>query len=252
MDLTSQAINAALCSDWEKAIEINSKILKNNCASVDCLNRLGKAYLELGESKKAATMFRKVLKIDKYDPIASRNLARATAPQMPVKKTGNQQPCQKTYSRNPALDFLEEPGKTKLINLVNLAPLKILLKQKQADQVELVLKRHTVMATDLEKNYLGSLPDDIGHRLSLLIKGGNHYCALIKSVSKNSLVIFVRETCRAKKLVNTPSFIANSNDYFSFVRDELVADQPTTSEGESDDDASSAEKLHADEEAEAQ
>lgn len=251
MDLATLAINAALCNDWKKAAEINAKLLKTDCQNVDCLNRLGKAYLELGENKKAATIFRKVLKIDKYDSIAQRNLARTTAPVSDKKSVESSLP--RGYLPHPALDFLEEPGKTKLINLVNLATLRVLLKQKQADHLQLILKRHTVIATDLENNYLGSLPDDIGHRLSVLISGGNKYCALVKSVSKNGLVIFVRETARAKKFADTPSFIANNNDYFSYVRDEMIADAPpVVSEADADEDTSTAEKLHADEETEAQ
>jgi hypothetical protein len=248
MDLAALAIKAALCSDWQKAVEINAKLLKTDCQNIDCLNRLGKAYLELGDNKKAATILRKVLKIDKYNPIAQKNLARAFSPATVKKTTSNSQVG--STPRNPALDFLEEPGKTKLINLVNLAPTRTLLKQKQADHLNLVLKRHTVMAEDSDGNYLGSLPDDLAHRLAILIKGGNKYCVLVKSVSKNGLIIFVRETFRAKKYTDTPSFATNSGDYFSYVRDELVADTPNITT-EEDDDASAAEKLHADEESEA-
>ncbi len=252
-DLSSQAIRAALSSDWQKAVELNSEILKadGDEGNVDCLNRLGKAYLELGDNKKAATILRKVLKIDKYDPIATRNLARATTSGS-VKKTlpGSQTPV--ACARNPSPDFLEEPGKTKLVPLVNLAPMRVLLKLNQADAVTLIPKRHTVVAENREGAYLGSLPDDIGHRLSILIKGGNHYGALAKSVSKSSLVIFIRELTRVKKFADTPSFIANSQDYFSYIRDELLTDAPVETDADPEDDTpASAKLLHADEEPEA-
>lgn len=261
MDLSSQAIKAALCADWQKAVDINNQILKNDCQNVDCLNRLGKAYLELGEYKKAAAAFRKVLKIDKYNPIAQKNLARAlSAPT--IKKKASNKPSKTATTRpntsnrplqNPALDFLEEPGKTKLVSLVNLGSTRILLKQKQADQVFLILKRRTVMVEDAEGNYLGSLPDDLSHRLYMLIKHGNKYCALIKSASKNCLVIFIREIFRAKKLADTPSFAANIEDYFSYIRDDLTASPTLEDENDNEEDTDGenlnlAEHLHADEE----
>lgn len=221
-ELKAKAIAAALGCDWKSAIEINSKLLVENSSDLDSLNRLGRAYLELGQNPKAATFFRKVLKIDKYNPIAQRNLTRATQGKA----------CQKTATsqvRAP-INFLEEPGKTKLVALVNIAPAATLLEQKQADQVILAPKRHTVIALDAHENYLGALPDDLGHRLSFLIKGGNRYCALTKSVSKSSIVLFIREISRAKRFADTPSFITSGADYFSFIRDESTEAESESAE----------------------
>lgn len=245
-DLTPAAISAALCCDWKKAIEINIQIIKETGENIDCLNRLGRAYLEMGENKKAALCFKKVLKIDKYDSIANRNLARSQ--QAPVAKRAQSSAISPSLN-SVAMSFLEEPGKTKLVALVNLAPARVLLKQKQADTVLLVPKRHTIVATDQEGNYLGSLPDDLGHRLSLLMKGGNHYCAVTKSVTQNSIVIFIRELLRAKRFTDTPSFITNSGDYFSFVRED-VPGEATHAEAEAEDEGTISEKLHQDEEPE--
>jgi tetratricopeptide (TPR) repeat protein len=82
---TDAAIVAALSSNWEKALEINNRILVTCPDDLDCLNRIGKAYLELGDYKKAAIFFRKVLKINKYDQIATRNLAKVTQSSAPKK-----------------------------------------------------------------------------------------------------------------------------------------------------------------------
>lgn len=237
-DLRNEAIAAALSSDWKKAVEVNAAILHEDGNNVDCLNRLGRAHLELGDNKKAVLYFKKVLKIDKYDPIATRNLARAL--QAPVGKKN-------VRSKTTQFNFLEEPGKTKLVALVNLAPAKILLKQERADSINLSPRRHTVIVSDQEGNYLGSLPDDLGHRLSILIKGGNSYCALTKSVSTTSMIIFIRETVRAKKFADTPSFTANAGDYFSFVREDVAESGAVETEEE---EGTISEKLHADEEPE--
>lgn len=218
-DQTNNAIDAALKCDWQKAIDINSHLLKSEPNDLDCLNRLGKAYLENGDNKKASLYFRKVLKIDKYNPIAQKNLARASDTKTTKKSSG---------ATKSQATFLEEPGKTKLIALVNVAPASILLKQDNADCLTLSPKRHTVVVEDADGNYLGALPDDMGHRLGVLIKGGNKYEATVKSVSKSSLVVFLRELERSKKFHNTPSFLnSNSADYLSSIREEIVVSEPT-------------------------
>lgn len=251
LDLAANAINAALASDWKKAVALNSQILKENKDDADCLNRLGKAYLELGQNKKAASAFRQVLKIDKYNPIAQKNLARALSFR-PV-------PCSLASApppKNTPLSggFLEEPGKTRLVALVNIAPASVLLKQKQAEVIRLVPKKHGVVVTDLAGTYLGALPDDLGHRLAALIKGGNQYCALTKSVAKNGVVVFIREIFRSKRFANTPSFTAGNADYFSFIREEASGSEEIAASHEGDDTAEGFEetpalaKLHQDEE----
>ncbi len=238
-DLNAKAIDAALVGNWEKAVELNSKLLKTDPNNIDCLNRLGKALFELGDCPKACKTLRKVLRMDKYNAIAQRNLARAS-------QTTTGKKTVTTPAASPILSFLEEPGKTKLIALVNLTTSVDLLAQNQTESLILTPKRHTVVVTNTQDHYLGSLPDDVGHRLSVLIKGGNKYCAFIKSVTKCTLVIFVRETTRAKKYSDTPSFITNSADYFSYIREETPTVEPVVEE---DDDATpTAEKLHADEE----
>jgi hypothetical protein len=37
------------------------------------------------------------------------------------------------------------------------------------------------------------LPDDLAHRMLILIQGGNKYEGFVKSVSKNTLFIFLKE-----------------------------------------------------------
>ena len=215
-DDDAAAVNAALSSDWKRAEAINKKILDEKPLDIDCLNRLGKAYLELGENKKAVAVFRKVLKINKYDPIAQKNLNRALQVK-PFRK-----PPENHYVQRPAADFLEEPGKTKLVNLVNVASGPILLEQSYADRVALTPRRHTMIVTNLSETYLGALPDDLARRLLLLTKGGNRYECFVKSVCKNAINVFIRETFRAKRFAATPSFSSSNIDYFSSVREDLL------------------------------
>lgn len=249
------AISAALSLNWSKALEINTKILDTCPDDIDCLNRIGKAYLELGDYKKAALFFKKVLKISKYDQIASRNLARVTQASAPKKSALN---AKKASGPHLLTSFLEEPGKTKIVNLVNLAPIKTLLSLDNADPVSLLPKRHTVFIEDQNGNYLGAIPDDLAHRLLILIKGGNKYEGFVKSCSKNILTVFLKELSRAKKFHNTPSFPASGNEYLSFIREDnssddsktKTAEQEVADEVDSEDSSFAKNNIHQDEEEE--
>ena len=239
------AVSAALSLDWETAKKLNEVLLKECPNDVDCLNRLGRAYLELGSSKKAAQIFRQVLRLSRYDPIATKNLARAT--QSPKRRQG----LNGGKIRLP-INFIEEPGKTKLISLVNVAPTKVLLTQDYANPVKFTPRRHTILVCDFEERYLGALPDDLGHRLLVLIRGGNKYEGFVKSVSKNSITIFVREVSRGKRFYNTPSFTSTGGDYLSYLREESSEDHKVgggSDEDETEDEISPrAKNLHTDEE----
>lgn len=238
----TDAVAAALRNDWDLAVKLNTAILKECPEDVDCLNRLGKAHLELGDNKKACLLFKKVLKISRFDPIATKNLVRAQ--QNPAKKASKNGHSNNGNSSTPVA-FLEEPGKTKIIALVNVAPANVLLNLNYADKIIITTKRHTVMATDQDGKYLGAFPDDLGHRLLVLTKGGNEYEAFVKGVSKNSITVFVRESVRAKKFHDTPSFAANGNDYLSYVREDTLAvhepqvGEETTKVSEDEDDGTS-------------
>lgn len=254
---TDAAILAAISLDWKKALEINNRILAGCPEDLDCLNRIGKAYLEIGDYKKAAVFFKKVLKINKYDQIAIKNLAKATQSNAPKKKSDANPGSQKSTS--PFLiSFLEEPGKTKVVSLVNLAPSRTLLSLNTADPVQIIIKRHSVFSYNEDGVYLGALPDDVSHRMLILIQGGNKYEAFVKSFSKNSLTVFLREISRAKKFHNTPSFASSGSDYLSFIREDSSSseevkqrsDTENADENDTEDSGFQKSNIHQDEEEE--
>ena len=206
-DLESQAINQALKANWPKAIELNLKCLSSSPNDVDCLNRLAKAYLEAGEISKCIKALKKVLIIDKYNSIAKKNLQRLADFHKCKKLKGVQKP-----PINPSCLFIEEPGKTKILRLLNLAPKSTITTVEPLDEVYLTPKRHTVQVTTLEDKYIGALPDDIAKRLTTLIKGGNKYDAFIKSVKRKEIDVFVREVHKSNRFRNQPSFLSKLKD----------------------------------------
>ena len=200
IDLHEKAINLALHQDWKSAIDINTEILKKEDNNLDALNRLAFAYFQTGDAAQAKRLYQKVLKLDEYNQIAIKNLDKLTS----VKRKGSVAPA----SRVSPLMFLEEPGKTKIVVLVNLAPERILASLASGQEVFLKEKRHTMEVRDAEGVYLGALPDDLSFKLTKFIKGGNTYHTVIKSIGKNQLIVFVREVSRSKKFANQPSFVS--------------------------------------------
>ena len=73
---SKHAITLALESRWEESIDVNKSILENFPNDVDAHNRLGKAYMELGEYAKAKEAYTRASKLDQYNTIARKNLQR--------------------------------------------------------------------------------------------------------------------------------------------------------------------------------
>lgn len=220
-DLLAQALNAAKSSLWQEAARLNLEILKEEKEDTEALNRLAHAYKELGQIKESLAAYRKVLKLDRFNPIASKNLKFLEALPKNLKKTGSNNNVPKNLSET----FLEEPGKTKIVNLINLAPLSILMGLSCGSPVNLAIKRHTVNAVDQTGSYLGALPDDLSAKLMRLIDGGNRYEAFVKTVAKKALTIFVRELSRANRFKNQPSFPVISTNHL-YHEDELKMADP--------------------------
>ncbi len=212
-DLAQQAIAQALSGDWVKALELNKKILKENKGDVDALNRMARAYAELGDIKKAKETAEKVIKLDPFNNIATRALK---------KWKGLKSGSTDASGPSSAQAFLEEPGKTKMLPLLHLGPTSIVAKLDSGDVVELSPHRHRVSVNTKEGKYIGRLADDIAARLRKLIQAGNEYQVLIKSIDDDGVTVFIRETKRADKIASIPSFSSEKIEYVSFTPPELV------------------------------
>lgn len=195
---TALAIAEALAQNWKEAIRINLSLLTIDSKNIDALNRLGYAYIQTGQTNLAKQCFKKVLALDQYNTIASRNLNKLL--------TGKQrQTISQSALRASPLTFLEEPGKTKIAVCVKLAPAKTLLTLSSGQEVQLKPKRHSVEIRNGEM-YLGVLPDDLSFKLIKFISGGNRYQVVVQSIGVNTLVVFLRELSRGKRFAKQPSF----------------------------------------------
>jgi len=238
MDHAELAIKAALERRWKDAITENLLSLKENPKDPDSLNRLGRAYLETGQKTKATETYQKVLKIDKFNVIAQKNLVL-----LKTFKVSRDKEAKANSPRQPAV-FLEEPGVTKTISLIRLGDVKILSHLHPADEVKIVSRQHTVCVVTPKNDYVGKLPDDLAFRLRDFLKEGNVYDAWIRSVEVSNhakvptaVKIFVREVSRAPKFKLTPSFpMSEKLTYAAFTPPELIHEEkPDVSSTEEQD-----------------
>lgn len=235
------AIEAALNNNWPEAVSINEALLKDSPKEIETLNRLARAYMENGLVGKSKTTYKYVLELDPYNSIAAKNLEKLTGL---TKKDIAQAKTNSNGAGPISADlFLEEPGRTKVIELQDLAMSKILATLHTGDPVTMETKGSEVMVT-LNNKRLGKLPPQYAEKISQAIKAGSKFTAIIKAVSVNrhnfspkkqslrsgglklkngaTVTLFVRESVHAPKLGGTPIFQSNNNHLTSFVREDTL------------------------------
>lgn len=214
-NLSQLAIDAALDSRWIDALKLNKKIIKFDPQNVDALARLARVYMEMGRINLARKYYGEVVKIDPYNPIASKNLKIIKSFKSNGKNCHLQNGVNGLAKLSAAL-FLQEPGKTKIVNLLKVAEPQRLSKAYCGMPVQMVIKNRKITIVDNEGNYLGVLPDDTSHLLFRLTKGGSKYDLIIKSIRVNGLAVMIKETFRSKRFKNQPSFLESSADDVTF------------------------------------
>ena len=218
IDLAQKAISSALNGNWEETVNLNRQILKSNPKDIDSLNRLARAYRELGDIEKAKKITLRVLKLDPYNKIALKSLSKwkSQATSMHFNNEDNE-----THSLKPE-DFLEESGKTKLVSLMHLGDEKVISQLDAGDLVNISPHLHKVAITTQKGLYIGKLPDDLAARIKKLIRNGYQFQTLVKSAFINEVKVFIRELSRGRSFEDYPSFPSEKINYISFTPPELV------------------------------
>jgi len=198
--LKDKAIQAMLVGNWKDAAALNKTLITEDPDDIDALNRLAYIFTIMGKIQDAKSTYKKVLKIDILNQIATKNIKKLT-------EMGLRHAVKDLSSiKNMNHTFLEETGKTKVITLVNTAQPKIIALLTTGQPIVIAIKRSKIFVQNQDKQYLGVLPDDVGRRLIKLIKGGNTYEACVKSATEHKVCVFMKETKRASKYKNQPSF----------------------------------------------
>lgn len=199
--LKDNAIKLALDNNWEEAILVNKEILTESPKDIDSLKRLAYAFMQSGKFVDAKETYNAIIDLDSTNPIATKNLRKLMA--LSQQKNG--------VSSSPHINhmdnvFIQEAGKTKTVDLTNVADKKTLMSLQHGDDIQLIIKRSKIFALTSDKTFIGMLPDNVGIRLIGCMKGGNEYQACIKGVDDKNVTVFIKETKRAKKYINQSSF----------------------------------------------
>ena len=183
------AISFAIDGDWQKAVSANKDILHVYPKNTEALNRLGKAFLELGLYVNALSTFSTVLEISPTNTIAQKNLLRVKSLQKKDKT-----PTRKK-SLQPEL-FIENTGKSTLVSLDCSDKKDILSNLSPGDELILTRSQHNISVTNETGDCVGKLDVKLGARLIRLIDHGNQYSISVANILSNKIVGVIRETFR--------------------------------------------------------
>lgn len=214
--LKLQAIAAAKAGQWDDALAFNLTALEQNPDDLGTLNRLGISQLSLGQKKAAKETFERVLTLDKTNQLAQKNLHRLKGKTVPSLLFSNRH-------------FIEEPGKTKVVELHRLASKPILVELRVGTACVLKTKKRYI-SVEANDSYIGALPEDLSFRMTKLMESGNQYEAAVWAASATSCSVFLKEIHRSASNADIASFPClhnqqNHNDDFDpLLSDEYILD----------------------------
>lgn len=197
--LQLKAIKAAKDEKWDEAIDLNQQILELDAKDLGALNRIGVAYLQSGHPTKAKKTFNQVLEQDSSNILAKKHLKAIK---------------QKKKSTKPLFSrehFIEEPGRSKIVELHRLASKSVLEKLSVSEKCSFKLKGRYISVETESGDHIGALPEDLSFRLAKLIKQGNTYECFVYSTTSKSCRVFVKELKRSPKLADVNSFPLNKS-----------------------------------------
>ena len=197
---SKHAITLAMEGHWREAVEVNLSIIEKFPNDIDAHNRLGKAYLEMGEYAQAKATYQKALKLDQYNTIAKKNIQR-----LDLMGEGAAAPNSNTEKADPNL-FIEEIGKAGVVNLYQIAPGERLVKMMAGDKVFLKPQDASLAVENIREEYLGLVPSKFALRLMKLMEGGNKYTCAVVASNENAISVIIRETYQDPSQIDQVSF----------------------------------------------
>jgi len=199
---SKQAVALAMDGRWREAVSANQSLIESFPNDVNAYNRLGRAYMELGEYSQAEEAYRHAIELDPYNLIAKKNLERLSRLGKTV--VGLQGGLDKVEPQQ----FVEETGKAGLVKLYHLAAPEILAKMGAGDKVYLKIDGSSLIVENALGEYLGRIEPRHEQRLIKLMGGGNRYSAAIVSSMEGMVTVIIREVYQHPSQVGRPSFPA--------------------------------------------
>jgi hypothetical protein len=216
--MAKQAIDLAMQNRWKEAIVVNQSIIEGLPTDVDAYNRLGKAFMELGELTKAREAYNKALELGPNNSIAKKNLDRIAKLRKARATVSDER------RRVPPDLFIGEVGKAGVVNLINVASASVLARMAAGDQVYLKASGPHLIVENEAGDNLGQVEMPHSFRLNKLMEGGNEYTAAIVSVDDSSLRVIIRETHQHPSQLGRLSFPPKSppDGFQTHVKDSLL------------------------------
>ena len=194
-----EAIILAQEERWKEAVALNERIIDQSPNNINALNRMGKAYSELGQNAQAMEAYDRAAKIDPKNNIAHKSLARLSHIQDTKKSSRDGKSINSSF-------FIEETSKARAVNLYRLAPTQQLAKMSEGDEIFLNVKKGKTIAVSCTGKYLGEVDPQIGLRLVDLIRGGNKYQVAIIRLVEEEMKVIIRETFQHPSQAGHSSF----------------------------------------------
>ncbi len=202
--LTQAAKHAAFQGEWQRAVELNRRIIELAPRDVTAWNRLGHAYAELGRIADARAAYQRALEIEPTNAIAQRNVTRL---EWLAEQTADGVISMPAGRPSPRADvFMEEMGRTYVTDLLRPAASVILARLFPGQEVFLQFREGMVFVVDADGTRLGQLEGRLARRLIQFSREGNQYRAFVLQLTGDTLRIILREVFRMPHLLNVPSF----------------------------------------------
>ncbi|MFC1966009.1 tetratricopeptide repeat protein [Chloroflexota bacterium] len=214
-----QAIALALQGQWREVVAANKSILESFPKDVDAYNRLGRAYLELGEYALAREAYESTLKFDPYNTIARKNLNRLSYLGETEVSTGGD------FHKVEPQQFIEEVGKAGTVKLYRLAPPEILARTATGAWVNLRIAGTSLMVENSRGEYLGQVEPRHGQRIIKLMEGGNRYTAAIIGSTEEVVTVIVREVYQDPSQAGRLSFPPRGGESIRPYIEERIGDR---------------------------
>lgn len=212
---TREAVALAVQGLWEEAIRANKAILEVCPDDIETHNRLGRAYMEVGDHVSARAEYERSLQLDPYNNIAKKNLNRLSE----IEAIGPKEDRHKIL----ADVFVEETSKSRIMNLVNLAPREVTAHLSPGEPVLLETSGQKLVANNQAGQYLGEVDPKFGLRLAKLIVGGNRYSGAISSLGNGELKVLIREVYQDPSQAGRLSFAPQKKERFRpYVKESLI------------------------------
>jgi tetratricopeptide (TPR) repeat protein len=198
---SKQAVELAMQGRWREAAAVNQSLVESFPGDVSAYNRLGRAYMEIGDFSHAWEAYGRAIELDPYNTIARRNLDRLSRLREVIIGAPDD-------SRVEPLHFIEETGKAGVVSLYQLGSPELVANMVAGDRVYLKVKGNVLVVENGRGDYLGQAEPRHAQRLIRLMTGGNEYTAAVVSTTEDTATIIIREVYQHPSQVGRLSFPA--------------------------------------------